>query len=219
MFRKTIYILSIIIVFILILFVFTYYVTDGSADKFALKSGELFKKVGQTFSSQNSSNDSKALAEEYNNTGSRYSIRYPVDWSYDDKSTKGAVIFRGKEGTSAFLATVNIQTVLTKQTGGKFSTAKAFMADLKSQAEQQPLKAKFLEKGPIVFNMPNGTKVSGEYLILTYQFNNFDFKQWQIVVLRNDNQVFYAWAYTAPANQYDDSLAIAKSMLESWIIY
>ncbi|RDI37274.1 hypothetical protein [Aquicella lusitana] len=158
------------------------------------------------------------LTKTYDNQDSRYSIKYPTNWEYQIPA-QGTVVFSGVEGTSAYYATVNIQTVLSKQTGGDFETVEAFMADIKKQALDEFQNAIFLDSGPISLSMPDGTEVKGEFLTFTYDYNGIAFKQWQVVLLRNDEQVFYAWAYTSPAAQYEENLTIAQAMLKTWSIY
>jgi hypothetical protein len=158
------------------------------------------------------------LTKLYDSKDSHYAIKYPASWEYD-ASDKGTVIFSGRPGSPSYYSTINIQTILTKKTGGEYATVKQFIADIRKQASAQSKGVKFLENGPITLPQTNGDKMSGEYLIFSYQYHGMAFKQWQIVVLRNDAQVFYAWAYTAPLEQYDVDLSIAKKMLESWSVY
>lgn len=158
------------------------------------------------------------LTKKYDSTESRYTIQYPSSWEYE-VTNDGTVIFSGRRGSPAYFSTVNIQTVLTLKSGGDFKTVAAFMADIKQQAKNQSPNVKFLEQGPIQLFDKGIGKEKGEYAIFTYRFKGQDFKQWQVVVLRDDGQVFYAWAYTAPVKQYDDNVAVAKAMLESWVIY
>ena len=165
-----------------------------------------------------SSNAPAALTKVYDNKDSRYSIKYPEDWEYDVPG-QGTVVFNGKKGTPAFYSTVNIQTVLTKSTGGDYSTVNEFISDIKNQALKQFADAKFIDNGPVTLPSPQGQDLKGEFITFTYSYNNIPFKQWQIVLLRNDNQVFYAWAYTSPVDQYENDLATAKEMFKSWVIY
>ena len=76
------------------------------------------------------------------------------------------------------------------------------MKDLKKQAISQSPGIKFLESGPVSIADSDGKKMQGEYSTFTYKYKGELFKQWQVVVLRNDGQVFYAWAYTSPIEQY-----------------
>jgi hypothetical protein len=158
------------------------------------------------------------LQKKYDNSESRYSINYPASWEYE-KAGQGTIIFSGRRGTPSYFSTVNIQTVLTKKTGGTFSTVQQFMKDLKKQAISQSPGIKFLESGPVSIADSDGKKMQGEYSTFTYKYKGELFKQWQVVVLRNDGQVFYAWAYTSPIEQYKTDLDISKQMLASWIIY
>lgn len=156
----------------------------------------------------------------YDNVDSRYKIQYPTNWEYE-KSSDGTIIFSGKRGTQAYYATVNVQTVLAKKTGGDFSTVKEFMADIKKQAVSQSPGVKFLESGDIEVTDVTATsgKNKGLYSVFTYQYKGKEFKQWQVAIMRDDHQVFYAWAYTAPSELYSAYVGVGKSMLESWIIY
>lgn len=154
----------------------------------------------------------------YDNKESRYTLEYPSNWEYE-KAGDGTIIFSGKRGSNSYFSTVNIQTVLSKKNGGDFSTVKEFMTDIKSQAMSQSPGTKFLESGTTTVTEKNGQKDKGEYTIFTYKYKGKEFKQWQVVVLRHDGQVFYAWAYTSPVSQYPNDLAVAKTMLESWVIY
>lgn len=158
------------------------------------------------------------LSQVYDNQDSHYAIKYPANWEYDT-SSRGTVIFSGKRGTASYFSTVNIQTVLAKKTGGDFSTVDQFVKDLKKQASGLSAKVNFIEEGPIEFTEADGKKAKGQFLIFTYNYKGMIFKQWQVVILRNDGQVFYAWAYTSPAEQYDRDVAVAKAMLNSWSIY
>lgn len=158
------------------------------------------------------------LNQLYENKVSHFSIKYPDGWEVQTIG-KGTVVFNGRPGTRSFDSSVNVQTVLTQQTGGDFSTVKQFVQDLKNQAIRETPDTRFLESGPVSLVDADGAKLKGEYLIFTYTYAGRQYKQWQVVVLRSDNQVFYAWAYTSLGKQYDLDLDIAKAMFSSWVIY
>lgn len=158
------------------------------------------------------------LDKTYDNKDSRYTIRYPAHWMLE-KSGPGTIIFSGEQGTPSYFSTVNIQTVQAKKIGGQFSTVDEFIQDLKNQGKTQAKDITFSEQGPITIKGPDGADAKGQYIIFTYNYRNHDFKQWQVVVLRHDEQVFYAWAYTSPRSQYDADLSVAKEMLKTWSIY
>ena len=162
--------------------------------------------------------DANAMTNTYDNQESRYTMKYPASWEYE-KSGDGTVIFSGRRGTPDYFSTVNIQTVLTKKSGGDFSTIKQFMSDIKHQAVSESPGVKFLESGTVDIAERDGSKDHGEFTVFTYKYKGKEFKQWQVVVLRADGQVFYAWAYTSPIEQYPKNQAVAKAMLESWTIY
>lgn len=158
------------------------------------------------------------VTKEYDNSLSKYKLKYPSSWIYELPS-KGTIIFSGKRGTKGYFVTVSIQTVLSKSDGGDFATVKDFMADIKKQSNKLSPDTRLLDKGQFVVKDKNGSSNSGEYMVFTYKYKGEIFKQWQVVVLRKDKSVFYAWAYTAPAPLYDQYLKTAKDILESWLIY
>lgn len=171
-------------------------------------------KTDSTDNNESSKQDSSSkLFEDKNN---RFSIRYPTNWEYT-KPEKGTVLFHGKEKTPAYYSTVNIQTVLTKKTGGNFSTVNELADDLKSQIMKRSSNAKILDQGDA--QLPtNPTKVQGKYLIFTYDYQGQSFQQMQFVLIREDNLLFYTWAYTSPKKQYKTYLPKAQTMYESWKI-
>lgn len=172
-------------------------------------------EVNNAPSQTSSDSSNNSLTQLYENQNSKYSIKYPANWEYEQPS-KGTVIFSGKKGTPAYFYTVSIQTVLAKKTGGSFATVKEFTDDLKKQIVEQGTDGKILDQGEA--ELPQNTKLHGEYFICTYKMKGHPIKQMQFVIFRDDEQAFYAWAYTAPESQYNLGLSVAKSMYESWVI-
>lgn len=152
----------------------------------------------------------------YQHKGNRYSIEFPKSWQFNE-SDKGTILFRGKSGTQAYYSTVNIQTILSKKSGGQFSTVDELMDSLKNQIVNAATGGKVLNQGDIDLPL-NPKRFHGKYVIFTYHYKNMSFKQMQVVIFRDDEKAFYAWAYTSPEKQYDTYLPIAKSMFESWTI-
>ena len=152
----------------------------------------------------------------YENKGNRYSIQFPKNWQFKE-SDKGTILFRGKSGTPAYYSTVNIQTILPKKSGGQFSTADELMDSLTNQIVSAPTGGKILDQGDIDLPL-NPKRFHGRYVIFTYQYKGESFKQMQVVIARDDEKAFYAWAYTSPEKQYDTYLPIGKSLFESWTI-
>jgi hypothetical protein len=159
-----------------------------------------------------------SLSNLYNNRDSHYSIKYPANWIYD-ASEKGAVVFSGKKDTPSYYSTVNIQTILTKKFGGDYANLDQFIADIKKQTLQESPNASFIDSGTMTLKEPDGSQVEGRHLTFIYSYKDQLFEQWQIVVLRNDGQVFYTFAYTSPVDQYQTDLGIAQAMLKTWSIY
>jgi len=162
---------------------------------------------------ESSNNSLTNMFDEKNN---KYSIKYPASWMYEQPE-KETVIFSGKKGTSAFYSTVNIQTVLSKKSGGKYSTVEEFIDSLKSQISEKATNGKILDQGKIELPQ-NPMRFHGEYLVFTYTLHGEEFKQMQFVIARDDGLAFYAWAYTSPEKQYNENLPIAKGMYETWEI-
>lgn len=158
------------------------------------------------------------LTKTFNNTDSRYTINYPVDWEVD-QTAKGTVVFSGREGARSFMSSINIQVVLTKKMKGEYATVDEFIKDIKQQVKGQSTNASFLDEGAIEIKEKDGLFAKGKYIVFTYEYSGMMIKQWQIVVLRADDQVFYAWAYTSSVDEYETDLPIAKEMLSSWMIY
>ncbi|VVC75662.1 hypothetical protein AQUSIP_09520 [Aquicella siphonis] len=171
----------------------------------------------KTSKDDNKSTNQIALDKFYENRGSKFSIKYPSDWIYDN-TEEGSVLFSGKKGTAAYYSTVNIQTVLSKKSGGEYKSIDDIIADVREQVLKESPKANFLAHGPFSLIQPDGSSLKGEYLTFIYTYEGSIIEQWQIVVPRQDGLVFYTWAYTAPIEMYGDYLDIAKAMLATWAI-
>jgi len=189
-----------------------------SATIIAIADSSKNKSLYKIKDNNSSSSQPIALSKQYDNRDSHYRINYPADWIYDD-SGKGAVVFSGKKNTLAYYSTVNIETVLSKKSGGEYSNVDDLIVDVKRQALQESPKTTFVGSGPFTSNLPSGVKLNGKYVTFIYSYKGQIIEQWQIVVPRIDGQVFYTWAYTAPLEQYGHDLQIAKAMLSTWLIY
>lgn len=160
--------------------------------------------------------NNNAVLKVFEAKGSRYSISYPADWTVEEPE-KSVVLFRGKAGTAAQYASVNIQTVLATKTGGKYDSSRALMDALKAQLYEIDLNTKILAQGKA--ELPQDPKGSrGEYMVFTYKIHNKVVKQLQFVIFRADEMALYTWAYMAPADRYEANLQTAKAMYESWSI-
>lgn len=175
--------------------------------------------TGTTSSEKSSSTNEIALPNVFENKNSKYSINYPADWEYTQPD-KATVVIGGKKDTASYTSTVNIQTVLTKKSGGNYSTLKEFMNSLKKQALQISPDTKILAEDTINLDKkPNRIAMQGRYVVFSYTYKGQAIKQMQFVFLRADGQVFYAWGYTSPADRFDIDYPIAKAMFASWSVY
>jgi len=158
------------------------------------------------------------LPNTYTDKNNRFSISYPKNWD-DTQPNKGSIVLRGKKGTPDFQISIDIETILGKKIGGEFSTVDEFITDLKTQYGKYTKNIQYIEEAPIAITQADGSKITGKYLIFTYNYDQYSLKQWQIILLRHDDPIFYLWAFTAPQNLYDQTLPTAKAILNSWDIF
>ena len=90
--------------------------------------------------------------------------------------------------------------------------------DIKKQVLREAIDPQFVDSGPIKLSGKSGEKMQGEFLVFSYTLEGILFQQWDVIVPRQDGQVFYVWAYTSPVEQYTVDLPFAKTMLASWVI-
>lgn len=157
-----------------------------------------------------------ALTKIFTDTANNFSIEYPALWTYEKLPT--AVVFRGEKNTPSYYSTVNIQIVATKKSGGEFITVHEFIDDLIKQFVAGASDTKVIDQGAIMLTAAASKKLSGAYVTVSYTYKHEKFKQMQFVFLGDNGQHFYALGYTAPADQYDADLPLAKSMYHSWVI-
>jgi hypothetical protein len=173
-------------------------------------------KVEIKRSEESNANNSSASEHVYEDQNNRYSIKYPANWIYET-SGNGVVIFSGPKNTPAYFSTVNIQTILSKKAGGKYTNLKEMISSLKKQMNVDP-STKIISEGDAA--LPQDPKrTQGHFLIFTYNYKGQQFKQMQYVIFREDGEAFYAWAYTSPIDRYDVDFAVAKAMYDSWVIH
>ncbi len=158
----------------------------------------------------------KKLDNLFQEKGFGYTIQYPSDWIYT-KSSSYIVVFSGPEGTDAFYSTVSIQNVASIKRGGKYENINSFIADLKNQLVAGAKNTKIYNEKPLMYEK-NWIKLIGEEFIAEYMRQGEHFKQWIVVVKRENGEIFYGWFYTAPKNIYNAFLPLAKAMLDSWTI-
>jgi TM2 domain-containing membrane protein YozV len=152
----------------------------------------------------------------YEDKKAKFSIKYPTAWDISSKKP-GQLFITGKKGTASYYSFVTIRTIPAKKIGGKFSSAKAYIVEFKTQMAKKFSNVKFLNEGEA--ELPQNPKqFHGEYVMFTFTHRNIALKRMDFVIERNDGLAFYDWSYTSPAKQFDQDLPLAKTMYESWVI-
>lgn len=158
------------------------------------------------------------LPKKFTNKNSGYSIQYPGNWDYQQPDP-ATVVIGGKQGTKSFDSTVNIQTVLTKESGGKYQSTKQLLDNLKKQAQEFTKNTQFyIEDSITIEERPDRPAMKGLYTELTFTNNGKKYQQLVFVFLRPDNKVFYIWTFTSPVFMFNTDYPIAKAMFSSWLV-
>jgi len=148
--------------------------------------------------------------------GFGYSIQYPADWIYS-KQAAYMLLFSGKEGVDKYVPLIGIQNLLsTKVKGGKYQSTSAVIEDFQDQLKITK-KAKVFPAEPYIYSR-NDLKLAGLQFLAEYTYNGKNSKQWVIVLPRASGDIFYAFIYSAPIEQYGKYYDAVKTMLDSWII-
>lgn len=152
----------------------------------------------------------------YEDKRAKFSINYPLTWDMSSKES-GQLYITGRKGTTSYYSFIIIHTIPTKKTVSKFSTAKAYITNLKKQVVKKFSNVTFLKEGEA--ELPQNPKqFRGEYILFTFTHRNIPLKRMDFIIERNDGLALYDWSYTAPEKQFDQDLPIAKTMYESWLI-
>lgn len=162
------------------------------------------------------SEKSMLLTNTYLAKNHGYVISYPANWTVTHPK-KNIVLFSGKIGTASYYSTINIQTILSKKSGGHYESTEQLLLILKKQMKNQLKNIHIIEEGKATLPQ-NPNHFQGEYIIFSYTLKNQPFKQLQYLFSSENKSVFYSWAYTSAAQQYDSDLTIAKTMFASWKI-
>jgi hypothetical protein len=158
----------------------------------------------------------KVLGKVFKEKGFGYTIEYPADWIYTTQSAH-TVIFSGKKETEAYYSTVSIQNLLsTKHKEGQYKDVDAIIEEYEKQLKTAQ-DARIYHPEPFVYKKDVVT-LTGKQFMAEYTLRGERYKQWMIIILRNDGEVFHTWFYISPVKRYDTYLGIAKAMLDSWVI-
>lgn len=175
---------------------------------------KLSNKNGSTFAA----NSAIHLPKKFTNNDSGYSIQYPGNWDYQQPDA-ATVVIGGKQGTKSFDSTVNIQTVLTKESGGKYTSPRQLLDNLKKQAQELTKNTQFyIDDSITIDERPDRPAMKGLFTELTFTNNGKKYQQLVFVFLRPDKKVFYIWTFTSPVFMFNTDYPIAKAMFSSWIL-
>jgi len=155
--------------------------------------------------------------QSYNGAKYRYTISYPSGWQVYDHND-GVVVFKAKSDKLIYPVSVNIQTIFTKQDTGTYASVKDLMDDFVKNAKRHADVVKFIERKPFSLANPLGATLQGEQATFTFRDHGKTIKQWQVMLMTKDGNLFQAWAYRAPADVFQMSLPLANDMLSTWII-
>ena len=159
---------------------------------------------------------SAPVTKVFQETGYGYSIWYPSDWALF-KQPGQTVVFSGSTGTRAYYSTVSIQNLRsTKLSEGKYKDTDGVIDDLRNQLKN----AKEVKMSDVetVQYMKDNLKLTGKQFIAEYSMEAERYRQWIVVFPTPSGEIFLAWFYTSPIDQYNDFLDNAKAMMDSWTI-
>lgn len=145
----------------------------------------------------------------------RYQITYPNTWQPHDDNN-GTIVFIYPIPNTKLTAMVNIQSIYTKAGGGKYKSVKDLMDDFLIQVPMHTVNAKLFDRKP--YTQPGAPQLTGEQIYVTFKQGNQTYKQWQIMLVTADGNLFQNFAYRAPQQYYDAYFPAASQMLESWQI-
>lgn len=172
--------------------------------------------ITNTFTIINSYSNTHNHTNVFRDASLGYSINYPSGWTYV-KTKPHIVVFSGRQGTPAYYSTVNIQNLAAPALGGSFTSVNEVVNYFKNQLYAGSQNVYI--SNPEYFEFQSGGRmVHGSVLEMSYTRQNQNFNQVLVVFPRYDNQLFYAWMYTAPTEDYNTYYSLAMEMLDTWII-
>jgi TM2 domain-containing membrane protein YozV len=164
----------------------------------------------------NSQSASNSGAQVYTDNNLNFTIKYPGNWE-TEKTKPNSVLFGGKKGTPSYYATVIVQVIAAKKSGGAYENATEATADLKKLIQEQAPDVKIDNETQVELPL-NAKDFKGEAFVATYTYQGVKMKKLQFIVSKKGAEYIYAFGYTAPEKQFNKDLPVAKAMYESWDI-
>jgi len=142
-----------------------------------------------------------------------YAVSYPNNW-LAKRNGPYSIVFSGPENSPAYFATVVIQNVKPK---GKRAGAESVLASLTRQLRTGAKKVKFSDVTDFLQGKIAGFD-GGKQFTADFVHNNQAFRQWTIVLPRQDSSVVHVLSYSSPVEQFDRYMKTAGSIINSWRI-
>ena len=142
-----------------------------------------------------------------------YAISYPADWEYK-KFPNNAVVIKGKDGTPAALAIIQIQSYPSKADGGPYENVDDVILQFKQKVGLK--KVKFVSEKEYIYKMEDGAELKGVQVVVN--MTEIGIFQKQIILPSANGKIIYQWSYSSPVAQYRKYLNIADAVLNSWKI-
>lgn len=142
-----------------------------------------------------------------------YAIAYPEDWIVE-RPSGFTIVIGGPEGTEAYYATINVQNLASRNLGGVYGSVDDVYAEFKGQVEGAG--GRTYDRQDYALNWSGGVAAGLEFMA-EYRLQGQPMRQWIVVIQRNDN-IFHQFSYTAPADLYEQYLATAIAIHDSWTL-
>ena len=159
--------------------------------------------AGCSSGNQLGSGSSSAMAHTYKDANYAFSVGYPDGFSYTIKD--GNIVFTSQQETMYYVATV----ILSKSTGGAFSTLNDVKNDYVKQFSQYKPKLLFSEEGTLNdrdaldFALQYAVSGEGEYI------NRF--------IVGTDGSYFYVLQFIVPSAEYDGKKSMIDTVISSFV--
>ncbi|MEO5373849.1 MAG: hypothetical protein H7840_06160 [Alphaproteobacteria bacterium] len=158
-----------------------------------------------------------SLSRTFAEAGYGYSIRYPGPWTVS-RSGPYTVVFAGAPDTPAYYSTVSIANRLSPNPGEPQRGAAAVMSRYLEELTAKARNARVLKRTSFM-RRGQGVTLDGYQAVTEFVANGGGhMRQWVVVVPRRSGTVVHTWMYTAELDDFEESIPIARAMLDSWTI-
>jgi hypothetical protein len=159
----------------------------------------------------------QSLNKTFNANGLGCTIQYPEAWKAT--SEPGKVLFSGAKREKDVGPAVGIRNVKsTKVEGGRYKNIDELIGDIEGQLKSTDLKdVKVYPSQPYAYEKA-GLKLGAKQFSAEYTYAGAPYRQWFVIVPRPDGMIFHLWYFVSDTGSYDKNAAIARAMLDSWVI-